>query len=130
MARCIDVDVKDILGPTAIEDTTPYIRSANILITKVLGAEDLTAAHMKEIEIWLSAHFASMQDPKESEVQIDRTRAKFDGQTGLGLDFTRFGQQVKILDTTGLLAALDTAATAGRRQGKVTVADKYEDPDT
>lgn len=125
MARIVDGEVKEILT-TSIEDTTPFINSAHVLVEKILGAEGLTEEHLTQIELWLAAHFACMMDPRETEQEADRARAKFEGKSGLGLDNSRYGQQVKLLDTTGLLAALDDASRNIRRQGTVVVAPRKE----
>ena len=125
MARVVDGEVKEILD-TEIEDTTPFIDVANLLVTKLLGSTDHTDAHLKKIELWLAAHFSCMRDNREKEVEADRSRATFEGETGMGLDYTRYGQMAKLLDTSGILAARDKASSEGRRQATITVAPREE----
>jgi len=129
MARIIDADVQEILDTD--HDTTPFITAANVLMNKLLATPiasgDLSAEQLVEIERWLAAHFACMMDPRENEVWADRARAVFEGKSGMGLDFTRYGQQVKFLDTSGILAAWDKQSSQGRRQATVVVAPRKEE---
>src|SRR5436190_8170813 len=115
MARIIDGQVKEILD-TDIEDTTPFITAANVLINKLLLSSGLTDPQLVEIERWLAAHFACMMDDRETRVKADQAEATFEGKTDMGLKFTRYGQQAMLLDTSGILAQLDTGTTKGRRQ--------------
>jgi len=126
MPRVIDADVQEILETNL--DCTPFILAANILVNKVLGASGLDEAHLKEIERWLAAHFTCMMDPHEREAQADTARSQFEGAWGLGLDHTRYGQQVKILDTTGLLSATAevAAANVARRTAAVRTVTREE----
>lgn len=117
MARVTDAEVKEILTTTLT--TTAFITAANLTVTRVLGTS-LNADELKEIERWLAAHLTCMNDPRERAITVGAASAGFEGDWGLGLDHTRYGQQVKILDTTGKLAAL------GRRRGKVTVVVRKE----
>jgi len=95
---------------TDIEDTTPFITTANLIVTDKLAGEGFTDAHLKEIEKYLSAHFASLMDPRIAQEKIGEVAVTYEGKTGLGLDGTKYGQTVKMLDTTGILASM------GKRQ--------------
>jgi len=125
MARVIDADVKEILDTDV--DTTPFITAAHVLIEKLLSAADLSEEQKTEIERWLAAHFACMRDPRENRVTTDRSEAYFEGKTDMGLNFTRYGQMVLLLDTSGLLSQHNTATEAGRRQATVVVAPRLEE---
>jgi hypothetical protein len=116
--RVTDDEVKEILNTTI--DTTAFIRAAHVMVENMLASAGLGETTLIEIERWLAAHFACCYDPRETSVTIGNSRADFEGQTGKGLDFTRYGQMVKLLDTSGLLAR------AGRRTGMVTVASRIE----
>ena len=101
-------NLKNIIDPE-LSDTIveAYINSATRLIDTaftdgVLGEEILT-----EIEMWLAAHMiASTREQQTAEAKAGQTSVKYQGQTGLGLDSTMYGQTVKILDTTQRLADL------------------------
>ena len=97
-------EVKKILD-TGLDNSEieAYISGATELVSATLGSgvTDLK----KEIVRWLTAHMiASTREQQLSEAGAGSARAKFQGETGLGLDSTHYGQQVKILDTSGKLA--------------------------
>lgn len=118
MARVTEAEVKEIIDVD--EDLTSilaHIMSANILVTKVLGTAGLEEDHLKEIERWLSAHFVAIQDQREKRVDTGEGKVEYWGKVGLGLDFTSYGQQVKVLDTTGKMADL------GKKQGSMFTID-------
>lgn len=120
--RVTDADVKSILD-TKI-DTTPFITTANVMVDEMLAGAGYSDGRLFQIELWLSAHFACMMDPREADVQAGAS-ATFEGKTEMGLDWSRYGQQVKVLDTAGILAtALKTAV-----QGRVTVVTRRERDD-
>src|SRR5438309_3396699 len=94
--RVTDDEVKEILATTV--DTTPFIRAAHVLVNDALTGKGLEESTLIEIERWLAAHFACMRDPRESQVDAG-AKAWFEGKTDMGLNFTRYGQMVKLLDT-------------------------------
>lgn len=91
---------------TDIADTIPFITTANLIVTDKLDGEGLTTAQLKEIEKYLSAHLASLQDQRIAQEKIGEVAVTYQGKTGLGLDGTKYGQTVKMLDTTGILASM------------------------
>ena len=95
-----------LIFDTDIADTTPFITTANLIVTDKLDSEGFTAAHLKEIEQYLAAHFASLMDPRIAQEKIGEVAVTYEGKTGLGLDGTKYGQTVKMLDTTGILASM------------------------
>ncbi len=99
-------DVKKILD-TALTDAeiNAYINSAEVLVNSLLT--DTADALKQEIILWLTAHMiASTREQQISEAGAGPARVKYQGQTGLGLDSTQYGQQAKILDTSGALSSL------------------------
>ncbi len=103
MARVTDAEVKEII--TTSITTTAHITAANLLVTEHLASKNISDALLKEIERWLAAHFVAMTDPREHEVSVGtyEARAVFEGRTAMGLDHSRYGQQVKLLDPSGTL---------------------------
>ena len=91
---------------TDLEDTTPFITTANLLVTAKLSSEGLDDDILKEIEKYLAAHFASLKDPRVAQEKIGDVAVTYEGKTGLGLDGTKYGQTVKMLDTTGILSSM------------------------
>lgn len=107
MARVTDTEVKTILE-TSI-DTTPFITTANIIVTDRLSGEGLDADLLAQIELYLSAHLATFRDPRIKTEQIGAQQARAEYQMiaiGTGLDSTSYGQMVKMLDTTGIMATI------------------------
>lgn len=103
-------DVKAILD-TALsdQDIGAFINGATELVNNTLSA--LPEALRNEIVRWLSAHLiASTREQQIAEAGAGPASVKFQGTTGLGLDSTQYGQQVKVLDYTGTLAGLSNPA--------------------
>lgn len=123
MARTTAAEVQEILktptdGTLTDAMIDAYIIGANVVVTKELGTDSsITATHKAEIERWLTAHM--IVSSNRLRLPIKAGGGPVPGVTYVGkyetaLDSTPYGQMVKVLDTTGKLAAL------GGRQVKVT----------
>lgn len=102
-------EVKQIISVPSTVEVVPFIRIANLTLTKRLGTNtNLSTAQKKEIERWLTAHFLSMGPLRQATYEkIGEAEVSYTGKLdNLGLDATTYGQQVKLMDTTGLLANL------------------------
>ena len=109
--RVSDADVKQIL--TTSVDTQPFIVAASLLIDRHLASQNLSAALLLEIERWLAAHFACVRDPRLRDVRDGDTGVQYErGKAGEGLSATSYGQQVLLLDPTGILAQVTTTKRA------------------
>lgn len=91
-------------------DLTPFIVTADILITEELANAGLTIARLTEIEKYLAAHYAciSIERGGLSRQRIGESEDYYktiDPST-IGLSSTRFGQQAIMLDGSGTLGAL------------------------
>lgn len=118
MSRVTETEVKQILDESFKDwDLTPFITTANLLITKVFEDDDDTSDDLlKQMELWLSAHYACLRAPRAAEEVIGgdaRASEKKQGTTGMGFQSTLYGQAALDLDTTGKLAS------AGRRKASV-----------
>jgi hypothetical protein len=109
MFRVTTDEVNDIMTDSVSpsKDLTPHIETANLMVTEDLVGQGLSDARLKLIEKWLSAHFAAIDVEKGGLTRI-RTGDASEGYTaptrmGKGLEMTRYGQQVMMLDTTGIL---------------------------
>ncbi len=101
--RVVDSDVKQILRTTI--DTQPYIVCATLVVTERLVPVGYSADRLRQIELYLSAHLASLQDPGLIELTADGATARYDrGKLGTGLNGTQYGQQIQWLDYLGILA--------------------------
>lgn len=104
MARITDEEVKQIIETTI--NTTPFITAANLIVTDRLGDEGIDDDLLKEIERWMAAHLVAIREPQTKTEKTGDTGVTYFGKDGLGLDATPYGQQVKVLDPTGLMATL------------------------
>ncbi len=104
MARVTDDNVKEIISTTV--DCAPFITAADLIVTERLTGSGLSDAMLKEITRWLAAHLVAIRDPIYKTEKTGDAMGTMFGQAGMGLDFTPYGQQVKVLDTSGLLADL------------------------
>lgn len=109
MARVLASEVKEILDTdlsgAALE---AFIVAANLTVTDLLGSSTvLSSSQLKEIERWFTAHLVACtrEQQAKSEKVAGEASITYQGETGKGLDSTFYGQQVKILDTSGVLAA-------------------------
>ncbi len=122
--RVAATEVKEIIStdlPDAVIDT--FVTAANLVITDALSGYSLNAAMLKEIERWLSAHFLACTRAQQAQAEgADGANITYQGQTGMGLDATFYGQQVKILDPTGLVEA----ASSSRRGITITPITSFE----
>ena len=106
-------DVKSII-PTKMkdEDIEAFILGATELVNATLTGSPTTPLR-KEIIRWLTAHMiAGTREQQLVSAGAGSATATFQGVFGLGLDGTMYGQQVKLLDTPGKLAALSGKGNA------------------
>jgi hypothetical protein len=105
MARVTEYDVQDIL-PTTIP-LHPFILAATTIVDHHLGTLGLSAALLKEIERWLTAHLVCVRQPRWTEMRDGDTATVLEqGDMGKGLYATRYGAQVALLDPTGILVGI------------------------
>jgi len=110
MANRVDPnEVKEILD-TDLTDAAieAFITAANLTVTKYLEDEDLSDAQLKEIERWYTAHLIACTRQREVQKEnVGQASVTYGGRTDLGLDATMYGQQVKLLDTSGILSNIE-----------------------
>jgi len=106
IGKIIEVDA------TVSTDLVPFIEVANALVTELCSDSGYTDARLELIERWLSAHFYAVRDPRTSSESAG-VSVSYQGQTGMHLDLTTYGQQAMLLDTDGNLAALNQKPKAG-----------------
>lgn len=120
MARTTSKLVQGILGRNYQKGVslTSFIDSASSLIDDVEACanEDetvLSAAKLAILEMWVAAHCYCMMDPIYQSKNTDGAGATFQGQAGMGLQSTRYGQMALSLDPSGCLAAIGMNQSAG-----------------
>jgi hypothetical protein len=112
-------DVKDIVEYNPDIDLAAFLRTANVMVTYVESCDTrslLSANQLKEIEIWLAAHYYSVRDQIYSSEKTADSEADF--QTGVkgsgSLDTTDYGRQAMAIDITGCLASLNEQSKKGK----------------
>lgn len=107
--------VRAIIDTDETVNLDPYIAAANELVTEACEPLDYTDARLEMIETWLAAHIYTIFDPRAFREGVSSVDTWYQGQTKMYLDSSIYGQQAKLLDTKGGLAALqkaiETAAT-------------------
>lgn len=119
MARTTQSDVTAIFDTdTADVDVSAWIDIANELVDDIADADSsIDGTRLTKIEKLLAAHFAATQDPRVAKESRESASVTFEGETGMRINASRYGQQAAMLDPTG------TLADAGRRQASVGVPD-------
>lgn len=103
-----------------------FITAASLIVDTIdvtQASPSMTSAELVEVERWLAAHLAAINDMREREVQIGEARISYEGWGWeAGLKFTRYGMQVCLLDRTGTIANLGqksaTFRVSPRRGGR------------
>lgn len=115
-ARVTEAEVLAIMDNDLTEaQVTPYVTSANVFTTKIVGDTSLSADVLKEIERWLAAHMiASSKDKETKEEGAGNAYVKYSGYWTTGLNGTKYGQMVLALDSSGQFAKLDKAKLEAR----------------
>jgi hypothetical protein len=100
-------DVK-LIFPTSLSDSvvSAFIATAETIFDNTLGAVGYDATTEDQIVKYLAAHLASMADQRAKSESIGDVSKSYHGQTGMGLDFSSYGQMVKLLDTSKKLVNL------------------------
>lgn len=117
-------ELKEIIE-TELDDSVleTFIGAANITVTEHLGDSTiLSDAQKREVERWLAAHFlACTRERQASREAVDKASITYQGETGMGLDSTHYGQIVKTLDATGILAGV-----VGKRKASLYAVTSFE----
>lgn len=120
MARCTVAEVEEIFETTlGSAEITACITVANIVVNNGPAAStspSLDADTLKEIERWLAAHFASIQDPVALRVKIGDSEAwnwpaAVTTAWSTGYKLTPYGQMACSIDISGSLSS------AGQKRG-------------
>lgn len=117
-ARVTDTQVEAILLREFEEgdDLEPFIAIATSLTDWVEDCSDPTLSDdsLENIELQLAAHFYAQANQRFADKATDKASAKFQGTTGMRLDYTDYGQNALLLDTSGCLAKRNKEASQGK----------------
>lgn len=117
-------DLRKIFN-TRLDDTSleMFCQMALDVIEEKLSVTTLSEERQSRIGLLLAAHFASTNSPQLASERIGPHSWTRQGEFGMGLDATSYGQAAKQLDTTGTLAKM------GLRKATVGVIRKPDDDD-
>lgn len=92
-------------------DLDPFIATATVIIDRVNTCATskgytLTDAELELMERWLSAHCYCASDQPYSARSTSRASGTFQGQTGMRLEGTKYGQMALTLDPSGCLKSI------------------------
>ena len=82
---------------------SPYVFQSDIEKFCNLLQNSVSDDRLKQIELYLSAHFTTLRERQLSSKEFGDSENEFLGEVGMGLDSSIYGQQSKVLDTTGTL---------------------------
>lgn len=115
--RTTSADVALIIEVETSISLDPFIEVASALVDELLVTTPVTYddTRLELIERWLSAHFYAIRDLRRSQERAGSVGELFQFRLGLNLAVTMYGQQVMLIDTAGILAALSKRAEEGQK---------------
>lgn len=110
------------IGDFGVEDSviSDRIEDAEMVVEDSLP----TSADEKKKRVllkWLAAHLVAIREKPLEQMSVGESEYIFQGEAGLGLEHTSYGQQVMVLDT-------NDALTSKRRHVSTTHGERMEDP--
>lgn len=111
MARTSPSDVATIfdtdLSEAAGDSLDTWINIASELVDDIASADSsIGSTRLEQIEKLLAAHLASAQDPRLEGYSVGGSSGSYQGETGMHITSTHYGQQAAALDPTGTLAGM------------------------
>lgn len=97
---------------------TPAMQTATILIDRVITCATRKGVTISDeeaeiLERYLAAHYYGHGDQFYSSKSTSGASGSFQGQTGMGLEASQYGQTALALDPSGCLRAINKGATVG-----------------
>jgi hypothetical protein len=108
--RTTEGNVQGILGNHYDNATSlvPFIDTASSLVDDIaLLDSSISATRLELIERWLAAHYYEHADQITQSRSTGGASGQFQGRTDMGFDSTKYGQEAKRLDSSGMLVNLD-----------------------
>jgi len=105
--RTTSILVGGIIEVDLAIDLTPFIFSANELVTEVCGSVGYSEERLELIERYLAAHFYTLRDPRPTSERAGPVAETFQSAVTFNLYTSHYGQHAILLDTQGGLAALN-----------------------
>lgn len=105
MARVTDEQVKKVIE-TDLEDITLFMETAEMIVDEQLTGKGLSDDRLAKIELYLSAHFVTLRERQLKSEKFGDASETYQGETGMNLKASFYGQTALSLDTTGSLTNL------------------------
>lgn len=106
MPRVTDAEVHAIIA-TPLDPLTSFITTATTFVDSWLLSKGLPADVLKQIELYLAAHFVAVTDPRAQSIRDADTAVSLQlGKDGSGLCSTQYGSMAVMLDGSGTLAGI------------------------
>ncbi len=110
--------ILEVPGDVTDASLNSFIQTADLIVAENLGSNGYSAARLKNIELYLAAHFAlvltergGLVSSKLGDSQDNYTSLTPMGNAKItGFQLTRYGQQALLLDTKGTLLALSKSS--------------------
>lgn len=99
--------VEKIIKVKTGDDLTPFIETANSMVTDLCTDSGYSDEKLELIERWLSAHYYATYKPRTIQESVEGVAEQFEGRTQVGLGNSRYGQQAMVLDYKGNLKIAD-----------------------
>lgn len=111
--RVTNDEVNDLID-AGDKDLTPFIETANSVVTDELGSSDLSVERLKKIELWLSAFYTALTIEKGGlrSKTVDDVKEVYATLSGKGFGSNRYGDVAMSLDTTGILRSMGSRGPA------------------
>ena len=114
MARTTESAVQGVLmsdwdGSTDLD--TPFIAAANLFVTRVRACASakgitLSTDELEMIERYIAAHLYVMSDQNHASRTVNGVSETYQGQTGMRLEASKYGQTAMMLDPSGCAAGI------------------------
>ncbi len=116
MAEVTAQEVEGIVDIPSDLDLTPFIETASLIVTEDLAGKGLSTARLKQIELYLAAHYAIVRIERGQLIKNKTLNAEdqYGGDFTTGLNLTRYGQQAITFDTSGTLAEMASSSRKAR----------------
>ena len=109
MARVTSTEVFAIIdstytGITATTDLDPFIGVSTVIVDDNLVSAGLSTESLKNVELYLSAHFSVLKYRQPLETEISQSMDDFANPLKTGFYQTIYGQQAMTIDSSGTLS--------------------------
>lgn len=111
----IALKVRKVITVLAAADLSEVIDAALMLIKGLAEPAGYTQFEMEKLHTYLSAHLYEVDNQRMFEEEIGRAREKPETKVDLGLQLTRPGQQVLVLDYKKAFAPIADDQQTSRR---------------